>query len=107
MGTATLNTEQQRAFDAVYFAIGKLRTAMHENKAELSDLRPPFWAALTQLAREAEMCVDAADPIAQIKAALVKASKQLGAPGDFGYGTPHGQALRNLYVAWRALPKGA
>lgn len=104
MAEQLLTDDRQRAFDAVYFAIGKVFREFVAHKRELDDLPPKFWAALAELHHEADRAHFEEDRIAYIKRALVVASKQLGAPGDFGYGTPHGEALRNLYVAWRALP---
>lgn len=68
-----------------------------QNKRKLRDLSPRFWVALLDLEVAASL-LTAADLIAEFP----NAYKQLGAPGDFGYGTPCGDALANLYDWWNA-----
>lgn len=50
------------------------------NRHELTDLRPEFWMALGRLQLQAEQ-LGAAELLAETK----RASKALGAPGDFGW----------------------
>jgi len=40
-----------------------------------------------------------------LEEALKKAYSQLGAPGDFGYGTPCGDSLEALYDEWAKTVK--
>lgn len=42
-----------------------------------------------------------------LRLAFAAAYKALGAPGDFGYGTPEGKALQRLYQAWNDALKEA
>jgi hypothetical protein len=51
-------------------------------------------AAVISLGMAAEVHRDAPDNLIQ---AVVDAHKVLGAPGDFGYGTPEGEAMRWVY----------
>jgi hypothetical protein len=68
----------------------------NKNSKKLRDLSPRFWIALMDL----EMCHDSPDE--ELLEVFSKAYRYLGAPGDFGYGTPCGDALRNLYEWWNA-----
>ena len=68
------------------------------HKKELGDLSPSFWSALSDL--QGIVLFASHD---QILAALKKHRRTLGAPGDFGYGTPCGDALRAVYDAWSGL----
>ena len=38
----------------------------------------------------------------ECRQAFEAAYKALGAPGDFGYGSPEGKAMQRLYAAWNA-----
>lgn len=62
------------------------------HREELADLKPDFWAAIAgfQLA-PASWSAD------QLIVAVTGSHRVLGAPGDFGYGTPCGDALRRVY----------
>ena len=84
----------------------ELRIAVHQlekvfydpkEKKQLSDLRPAFWHALGSVVLSAALVDSPESDAVEITRAIGKARKQLGAPGDFGYGTPCGDALRNLY----------
>ena len=68
---------------------------------ELRDLNPTFWVALESLADLTEF-----NTRDEICSRFLLACRYLGAPGDFGYGTPCGDALRRLYEARQALEKG-
>ena len=78
------------------------RAAVHahltfaEHKDELADLRPSFWSSLADF----RYAFDEPDPDAELEEAFKLGYKRWGAPGDFGYGTPCGEALRQLYNAW-------
>lgn len=41
-----------------------------------------------------------ATSVAECKAAFSSAYRVLGAPGDFGYDSPEGQAMQGVYQAW-------
>ena len=80
-------------------------TTFHKHKRKLrGDLSPRFWVALLDL----EIIINdsdlaAKDPSdAEIRAEVIKNYRWLGAPGDFGYGTPCGDALKALYAAHAA-----
>lgn len=90
---------QQTAFaDAVRHAVETFNQPKHKRK--LKDLSPRFWVALLDL----ELGCEEPD-WEKLKAAFGSAYKQLGAPGDFGYGTPCGDALKDLYRRWNELCK--
>lgn len=71
--------------------------AFTSHSRELSDLRPSFWTALGRLVAYARL--DAPTMVAEV---IANEHRQFGAPGDFGYGTPCGDALRELYDAHNA-----
>lgn len=70
------------------------------HERELADLRPEFWYRVGRLCGVA---LDATVTVGGLLSELRQAKPQLGAPGDFGYGTPCGDALRRLYDAWREM----
>ena len=65
-----------------------------KHKKELRDRSSQFFNALLDL----ELCATADELIDEFP----RAYRRLGAPGAFGYGTPCGDALRNLYDWWNA-----
>ncbi|KKM91191.1 hypothetical protein LCGC14_1231080 [marine sediment metagenome] len=67
-------------------------------KKEYRRLSPRFWVAWLDLELGCE-CED----WDKLTNTMIAAHHQLGAPGDFGYGTPCGDALRNVYDTWREL----
>lgn len=69
-----------------------------KRKRSLRDLSPRFWAAWMDL----EMALEWDEPFDAISKTFQTAYKQFGAPGDFGYGTPHGEALKAVYGSWSA-----
>ena len=92
-------TEEQQCFaKAVRHAGLTFNTPKHKRK--LRDLSPRFWHALVELELGCEE---------QEWGTLCETSRSayryLGAPGDFGYGTPCGDALRAVYDTWNALLK--
>lgn len=90
MATATKTIEQASADlkDAAY----ECACAFKADRKNLHDLRPSFWATLEQL-------LDAVtfDGAAEVSKIVSEQHKQLGAPGDFGYGHRTGDALAALY----------
>ncbi len=60
-------------------------------------MSPRFWVAWMDL----ELCVSRGTT-EELLETFPKAYRYLGAPGDFGYGTPCGDALRNFYDWWNA-----
>ena len=80
--------EQQRFADAVRHAARTFNQPKHKRK--LRDLSPRFWVALLDLELSCQE-------------EHWEELKRLGAPGDFGYGTPCGDALRAVYDSWNAL----
>ena len=95
--TATATLEEKTR--ELRIAVHQLEKAFYDpkEKKQLSDLRPAFWHALGSVVLSAAL-IDSPEPDAvEITRAIGKAHKQLGTPGDFGYGTPCGDALRNLY----------
>lgn len=83
-------------------AVQHANITFNKHKRKLRDLSPRFWVALMDL----EFICDS-DNWAEIKLAFKDCYRYLGAPGDFGYGTPCGDALRNVYDSWNALCKVA
>ncbi len=80
-------------------AVIKAHATFAKNKKELSDLSPRFWVAWMDL----EMAIEFTVPISELKEEFQKSYKQFGSPGDFGYGTPCGDALKAVYEAWSAV----
>ena len=74
-----------------------------KHRKELSDLRPSFWHALGHVVLSIAIEESAQDDAAEITRAIAKSHRQLGAPGDFGYGNPCGEALRALYDRHREV----
>lgn len=91
-------TDESRALRAAVLKCAE--TFSQAPRRQLSDLSPRFWVALMDLEIAA---ADSDDN--ELLAELQKAYHQLGAPGDFGYDTPCGGALRKLYDAWRLSKK--
>lgn len=85
---------------AFYLDVSYARQVFDKHRFQLSDLSPRFWEAFQKLEKSADQS-DWTD----LKLAFDEARKQLGAPGDFGYGTPCGDALRVLYESWKKLCK--
>ncbi len=83
-----------------YLDASYVRQVFEKHRRELKDLRPLFWAALRDIENAADQ-----DDFALLKTHFPKWSTLLGAPGDFGYGTPCGDALRTLYESWNRLLK--
>lgn len=89
--------------DSISEALQNVRTAIRglcdafsdvDRRREFSDLSPRFWQSLTMLE-------DASyGSIGDLEAAYYATRRQLGAPGDFGYGTLQGDSLRRYYDAW-------
>jgi len=80
-------------------AVRECERAFYDKKErkKLWDLRPAFWHALGSVVLSAALEESPEEDAAAITRAIGKAHRQLGAPGDFGYGTPCGDALRGLY----------
>ena len=88
-------------YEAVKAAFVRCNNAFQDpkNKRKLRDLSPRFWVALLDL----EIMFSGPQPeVAEIHSAFRQAYRWLGAPGDFGYGTPCGEGLREFYDAWNA-----
>jgi hypothetical protein len=77
-------------------AILALEQTFTEHARELLDLRPQFWMALGML-RMAVECGEQIMPLCKLVSRC--AGDALGAPGDFGYGSPCGDALKATYDA--------
>jgi hypothetical protein len=73
--------------------------AFSKNKKELTDLPRRFWGAWMDL----EMACEWKVPFEELKGEFQKSYKIIGAPGDFGYGTPCGDSLKAVYEAWNAV----
>lgn len=87
-------SEQKRFCESVRHAL----KTFDEHKRKLLDLSPRFWVALLVLeAGCAEANWD------ELRKTFGAAHRRLGAPGDFGYGTPCGDALRDVYDSWGVL----
>jgi hypothetical protein len=71
-----------------------------KNKRKLRDLSPRFWVALLDL----ELGCNSND-WEELCQTFKAAYRYLGAPGDFGYGTPCGDGLRKVYDTWNLLCK--
>ena len=90
-------SEQHKKFcEAVKHAADVFNKPKHRKKYK--DLSPRFWVALMDL----ELSCDCED-WKQLKTDFAKCYRFLGAPGDFGYGTPCGDALRAVYDSWNKL----
>jgi hypothetical protein len=83
-----------------YLDVSYARQVFEKNRRKLSDLSPKFWESLRRLGWSAVY-----DDLENLKVVFSEFHKQLGAPGDFGYGTPCGDALQTLYAAWNKLLK--
>ena len=77
-------------------------SAFRANKNRLRDLSPYFWVALTEMESAAAIGTEE-----DLRTAFLSHYKRLGAPGDFGYGTPCGTGLQKLYAAWNDFVKSA
>ena len=90
-------TEEHIKFaDAVRHATQTFNDPKHKRK--LRDLSPRFWIALLDL----ELACEEQD-WDELKLSFKDAYRFFGAPGDFGYGTPCGDALRAVYDTWNVL----
>lgn len=87
---------------AFYLDVVNARQIFEKHKRKLKDLRPAFWEAFRKLEKAAE-----GEDWENLKATFIECSKQLGAPGDFGYGHPTGDSLRILYETWNRLCNAA
>jgi len=94
---STHELEESEMKELKYAVLSCIET-FHQHKKELEDLRSSFWDALSDL--QAALLFDSDE---EIIAKLKKHKRALGAPGDFGYGTPCGDALRAVYEAWGNL----
>jgi hypothetical protein len=81
-------------------AIVAADNTFHKNKRKLRDLSSRFWVALMDLGLAAGDDKTTTDDLMQ---EVRTAHRQLGSPGDFGYGTPCGDALREVYDAYNEL----
>lgn len=86
------------ALERLHSAARQAEQVFTAHKSELTDLRSSFWVNLRDV-------VEWTDPTLQPSYNVLRplfhgCRVQLGAPGDFGYGTPCGDALRDLYGAW-------
>lgn len=66
----------------------------------LGDLPDSFWLAQVELVELFGGHFPDTLPVDKLRGWW----KSLGAPGDFGYGTPVGDALRNLYDTFNSCP---
>lgn len=82
--------------DIFHAVVIETATTFTQHRDELRDLRPSFWASLADL----EFATDGTESRDNVIASFQAAYKRLGSPGDFGYGTPCGDALRGLYKAY-------
>lgn len=76
------------------------RQTFAKHRGELADLRQSFWVAWKTL----EDAADTGD-WEGLQFAFKECYREFGAPGDFGYGTPHGESLKILYESWNTLCK--
>jgi len=83
-----------------YLDASYTRQVFEKHRRKLKDLSEKFWLSLRRLERSAE-----SDELDALRAVFSEVHKQLGAPGDFGYGTPCGDALKTLYDSWNKLIK--
>lgn len=95
-----ISVDVKSADQAVRRAIRECCEAFEAARRDLQDLSPRFWAALIDLRTAA----DGLDPLPLplLLAEIRRVHRTLGAPGDFGYGTREGKALRALYGAFAA-----
>lgn len=61
-----------------------------QKKREYRDLSPRFWVAWLDL----ELAIRDVLPFDELKVVFKQAYRYIGAPGDFGYGTPQGKGLQ-------------
>lgn len=87
---------------AFYLDVSFARQVFEKDRANLSDLKPAFWQAFKKLEKSADQ-----DDWADLRVTFAECRKQLGAPGDFGYGHPTGDALKILYESWNKLCKAS
>jgi hypothetical protein len=83
-------------------AVTHARRTFEARKAELLDLNWKFWRAFEMLDLACQ--IDGED-WHELDRTFAECRPQLGAPGDFGYGTPCGEALRAVYDTWTLLVK--
>lgn len=88
--------EQEEFAAAVRHASRTFNDPKH--KKHLRDLSPRFWVALLDLVLDCEN-----EDWSELCVTFKAASRQLGSPGDFGYGTPCGDAIQDLYRRWNEL----
>ena len=92
----------EKAKDATVAAITNLVTVARKSKK----FNGRDQGAITLL-HEAQMSAESAGTLLRscemLRDAIVAAHRRLGAPGDFGYGTKEGDALRSLYDACNSL----
>lgn len=92
-------SEEQKKFAAAVRHCGEVFN-QPKNKRKCRDLSPRFWVALLDLELACEI-----EDWSELCLAFKAAYRYLGAPGDFGYGTPCGEALRSVYDRWNDLCK--
>lgn len=95
-------TVRRRDFEA---AFKRAFDAFHKRKRlkAYRDVSPRFWVAWLDL----QAVIERQAPLDELREEFGKAYRQFGAPGDFGYGTPPGEGLKQLYNAWNELLKAA
>lgn len=93
----TTQTRLQSLHEAAVQANRAFGREVSEGTLELRDLeRGKMALALRNLVQ----ATDGSESPRQILDAFRDAYRACGAPGDFGYGTPFGDALKDLYNAW-------
>jgi len=73
-------------------AVEQMVNAFIRDADQFKDLAPTFWMSLGRL-----MAAVHAREGTELVRVIGEVHRSLGAPGDFGYGTVHGDALRKVY----------
>lgn len=109
--TTTTKFTLRRVSDVNPSEFFKWRAAMFEatitltrscvlDRRRLDDLSDKFWTSLVELCDFFGGVFPEELPVKLIREWF----RQLGAPGDFGYGTPVGDALRRFYETYNNCP---
>lgn len=88
--------EQKKFVAAVQHCVKTFHQPKHKKK--FRNESPRFWCALLDLEQS---CKE--ENWKLLCKAFKECYRYLGAPGDFGYGTPCGDALRDVYDRWNDL----
>ena len=90
----------RRVREAISRAYAEFFSRKTSCKTRIKELSPRFWVAIMDLKVVAE-----SDEPEELCRDVCKAERQLGSPGDCGYGRQPGESLHELYESSNALWK--